>query len=130
MLKMIIPNDADGDALRRLIKIGADLTKPMDIDFHVAAPDEGSCQAIGKAAAMVGFRIHRSKDHNRAAWTCSCTKSMIDSMNDTLAATFKAKGLCRSLPKAIAQLIYNIFAPVNFYSGIAQPLLDQSDILG
>lgn len=37
---MTYPNDADGDALRRVAGAGSDMSKPMDIDFAVAAPDE------------------------------------------------------------------------------------------
>ena len=33
-----LPHDADGDAVRRLIATGSDLTKEMEIDFAVDAP--------------------------------------------------------------------------------------------
>ena len=36
------PYDADGDALRRLVDDGSDLTKPMCVEFQVAVPDEAA----------------------------------------------------------------------------------------
>ena len=32
------PDDADGDALRRIASTGADMSRPMQIDFFVAVP--------------------------------------------------------------------------------------------
>lgn len=39
-MKADFPDDADGDALRRLVNDGSDLTKPMLIDFQIAVPTE------------------------------------------------------------------------------------------
>ncbi|MCG8435309.1 MAG: ribonuclease E inhibitor RraB [Gammaproteobacteria bacterium] len=40
------PNDADGDALRRIAADGSDMTKPMEVDYHVAAPDQSASQML------------------------------------------------------------------------------------
>lgn len=79
-----IPNDADGDALRNLQADGFDLTKPMEIDFPVAAPTEAACKAIAAAAESAGFTTTcvEEEDHE---WTCWCTKIMAPQYKDIIA---------------------------------------------
>jgi Regulator of ribonuclease activity B len=43
------PNDSDGDALRRVVNDGSDMSKPMFIDFQVAVPDEAAANALAKS---------------------------------------------------------------------------------
>ena len=45
---MDFPNDADGDALRRVAE-RSDMSKPMDIDFAVDVPSKSSGEEIGRA---------------------------------------------------------------------------------
>ena len=52
-----LPNDADGDALRRLIKDGSDLRKPMYVDFQVAVPDKKSAKRLADVAKTVGSKV-------------------------------------------------------------------------
>jgi hypothetical protein len=79
-----LPNDADGDALRRLLNDGSDLTKPMVVDFQIAVPDEASCQAVAKAAGHVGFHTKVVAEKN-GEWTCWCTKTMVPSYDEVIA---------------------------------------------
>jgi regulator of ribonuclease activity B len=43
------PNDSDGDALRRVVNDGSDMSKPMFIDFQVAVPDEAAANVLAKS---------------------------------------------------------------------------------
>ena len=72
-----LPNDADGDALRRLAEDGSDLTKPMVIDFAVAVPDESAGRRIAAAAVKVGFSAGIDQDGESGEWTCYCTRTMV-----------------------------------------------------
>ena len=72
-----LPDDADGDALRRLRNDGADLNKPHSIDFHVAVPDEESGHVVLAAARELGFKVKLDKDEDGTDWTCYCTKTMV-----------------------------------------------------
>ncbi|MHC4974432.1 MAG: ribonuclease E inhibitor RraB [Planctomycetota bacterium] len=77
-----LPDDASGDALRRLLADGSDLSRPMDIDFHVAVPTEAAGHAIAAAVAPLGFSarvVEDDEDDQNGSWTCWCTKSMIAS---------------------------------------------------
>jgi hypothetical protein len=73
---MSFPDDADGDALRRIARDGSDLSKPMEIDFAVTAPSEGSARAIAKAAVSRGYRTDVERD-DVGTWSCYCTREMI-----------------------------------------------------
>ena len=79
--KLDFPDDADGDALRRIAQDGSDMSKPMEIEFAVAAPDEDSARAIAKAAASRGYRTDVDRD-GAGTWSCYCARSMV--------ATYKA----------------------------------------
>jgi regulator of RNase E activity RraB len=74
---MHLPNDADGDALRRLAAAGSDLSRPMSIDFAVAVPSRVAGLAVARAAAVVGYES--SVDGGGDGWTCYCTRRMVAS---------------------------------------------------
>ena len=48
------PNNADGEALRRVGADGSDLSKPMFINFHVALPGEASAKRLAAIAQKLG----------------------------------------------------------------------------
>jgi regulator of RNase E activity RraB len=72
-----LPNDANGDVLRRMLADGADLSKPHDIDFFIAAPNEQAGSAIASAAEQQGFSVDLDKDEEAADWTVCCSRSMV-----------------------------------------------------
>jgi regulator of RNase E activity RraB len=76
------PNDADGDALRRVSASGSNMSEPMDVDFQIAAPDEESAVSVAKEAAKLGYGTKVYMDTEECeegdyAWTCECTKSIV-----------------------------------------------------
>lgn len=54
---MIYPNDANGDALRRMEAQGDDLTRPRDIDFSVAFADARSAQRFAAHFRALGYEV-------------------------------------------------------------------------
>jgi len=70
------PNDADGDALRRVAGDN-DLSKPMTVDFHVAAPDQSIAEQIAAAAYGLGYRCSVYDSEDASSWTCECSSRMI-----------------------------------------------------
>jgi hypothetical protein len=74
---MNYPDDADGDALRKVVEAGADMSSPMVIDFSVDAPDERIARIIAELASAHGFDPSISCDEDRGSWTVSCSKSML-----------------------------------------------------
>ncbi len=74
---MEIPDDADGDAMRRVIADGADLTCPMLIDFQIDCPDMVSAEAIASKIPPDEFAISIYQDPSYGSVTCECTKKML-----------------------------------------------------
>jgi hypothetical protein len=71
------PKDADGDALRNVVEAGADMSRPMIIDFSIEAPDERSARRIAELVAIHGFDPSISEDDDSGTWSVYCSKSML-----------------------------------------------------
>jgi regulator of RNase E activity RraB len=88
------PNDADGDALRRVAACGSDMCRPMDIDFQIAALDEPTARKVAEEVARQGYRARiwfddQDQDPDEEAclpWTCDCTKFMLPDHGAIVAA--------------------------------------------
>jgi hypothetical protein len=85
-MRMDFPDDADGDALRQLVQIGADLSRPMMIDFTVDVPTGAAGWAVAHAAIAAGYRVAVEQDEEDGAWTCYCTRDMIVSYEAVVSA--------------------------------------------
>lgn len=72
-----LPNDSDGQALRRLVLDGSDLSKPMEIDFAMDIPNRNAGLAFSPIVEKLGFRTRLSQDQLTSDWTCYCTCTII-----------------------------------------------------
>jgi hypothetical protein len=81
-----LPNDSDGDALRRLIKLGNDLSRPMLIEFFVAVPSEEAGLAIAEAVEKQGYTTSVDFDDEDQEWTCYCSCEMVPTYLGLIAA--------------------------------------------
>jgi hypothetical protein len=50
------PDDDDGAVLRSLAEAGVDLSKPLEIEFHVAVLDEESGKMVAAAVQAGGYK--------------------------------------------------------------------------
>ncbi|MDG2012416.1 MAG: ribonuclease E inhibitor RraB [Pirellulaceae bacterium] len=98
------PDDADGNALKSLLELGCDLSKPMDVDIQVAVPDEEVSMQIAGAAAALGFRTEIFFDEDiedveeaTEPWTCECSKVMIVSYDSIVAAQASLNEIAKPL---------------------------------
>jgi hypothetical protein len=89
------PDDADGDALRRVASSGSDMALPMVIDFAVVVANEASARAVAAAVEPLGFdpSIYESPDDG--SWTVSCSKSMLATYEGVVAAQAELKEIVR-----------------------------------
>ncbi len=71
-----LPDDANGDALRRVFLDGSDPSRPMDIDFHVAVPDEVAGEKVAAAASQRGYDTEVVREED-GSLTCWCTINML-----------------------------------------------------
>jgi hypothetical protein len=74
---MKIPDDADGDAMRRAIARGDDLTRPMMVDFQIDCPDMASGEAIAAKVPAAEFAIRVYQDPEDTSVTCECSRKML-----------------------------------------------------
>jgi hypothetical protein len=82
----IYPDDADGDALRRVASTGANMSLPMDIDFFVAVPGREAGEAVAQLASRAGFSTELVYDEEDDAWECVCTKRILPTYGDVVGA--------------------------------------------
>src|SRR5260221_9703123 len=71
------PRDADGDALRRVVADGSDMSKPMDVDFPVVISDETTARRFSEFISKHGYAAHLWHDDDDVKWDVICVKNMI-----------------------------------------------------
>jgi regulator of RNase E activity RraB len=80
------PNDSDGDALRRVVHDGSDMSKPMYIDFQLAMPDATSSEAVAKLARELGYHVDvYDSPECSLPITCQCSTRMIATYDGVMA---------------------------------------------
>jgi hypothetical protein len=94
------PDDADGEALRRVAALGSDMSRPMDIHFHVAAPDEVTARTVAEEVVRLGYSAQIWVDDvegDSLPWTCTCSKTMLAHYGAILAAQAQLHRLAHPL---------------------------------
>jgi hypothetical protein len=89
------PDDADGDALRRVAAMGADMSRPMEIDFFVVVPDREAGEAVARLAARAGYRTELVHDEEDDAWDCYCSRRMLPTHEGVVTAQHELDQLGR-----------------------------------
>lgn len=74
---MQFPDDADGDAMRKVFDHGSDPDRAMDVDFMIACTSVETGKVIADLAVAKGYAVNVSTDEEDGAVTCYCTKSML-----------------------------------------------------
>jgi hypothetical protein len=77
MMNMRYPNDSDGDALRKVADAGADMSRPMVIEFSVDAADEVVARQIAELVAPLGFLPSISQNEDGNSWSVYCAKAIL-----------------------------------------------------
>jgi hypothetical protein len=88
------PDDADGGALRGLASGGSDMSRPMEIDFTIAVPDERAARNVAAAVVKRGYAADVFFDDEDNAWTCTCTKTMLATYEGVVAAQRELADVC------------------------------------
>jgi hypothetical protein len=93
------PNDADGEALSRLAEAGVDLSRPLPLEFTVAARDGVAAESIRQALAIHGYESQVEYDEGEPnedgqidpddeefgpSWTVSVKVEMVPSHGELL----------------------------------------------
>ena len=78
------PNDADGDALRRVADDGNDMGAPMVLDFPVVMPTETSAKRFAAVAATRGYRAEVWRHEDDPDWDVICSVAMVPTYADVV----------------------------------------------
>ena len=93
------PDDDDGIVLTQLEEEGIDMTRPLLLEFTVAAPDERSANAIEKAVTKLGYEaqiefdegeleegddLDESMEEFGPAWTVFLKVSMVPTYDEII----------------------------------------------
>ena len=89
------PADADGDAIRRGVALGVDLSRPVDVDFVVDVPSRAAGERIKILVGRLGYRTVLDADDEDTAWTCYCTRRMLLTHDGLMAARAALDAACR-----------------------------------
>jgi regulator of ribonuclease activity B len=78
------PNDANGDALRRMVADGDDLTKARDVDFSVVFADGASAEEFAKHLRALGYEVsvEDAETDQRFPWDVVVVKRMAPSYEE------------------------------------------------
>ena len=76
-MKHPYPDDADGDALRKVAESGADMSRPMVIEFSVDVPDERAARRVAEVVSPVGFYPSIFRHDETDSWSVYCAKEML-----------------------------------------------------
>jgi regulator of RNase E activity RraB len=90
---MDYPDDDDGDALRKVAEAGADMTRPMVIEFSIDAADERSARNIAELVEARGFDPSISDNDGGASWSVYCAKSMLATYEGVVAVQAELNAL-------------------------------------
>jgi hypothetical protein len=71
------PDDADGDALRKVAESGADMSRPMVIELSVDVPDERSAPSVAEVVGLAGFDPSVFHDDETNSCSIYCTKKIL-----------------------------------------------------
>lgn len=108
------PDDADGEVLAELAALGIDLTQPLQIEFHVAVPDEETanttCQALidagheshveyddGEPTEADSFDADEDDDEVEPSWTVYVNKNMVPDYDEIVRIQAELDALARPL---------------------------------
>jgi regulator of RNase E activity RraB len=91
----MFPDDADGEALRRVASTGADMSRPVSIDYFVSVPDREAGEAVARLATRLGYRVEVVHDAEDDAWECYCSKAMLPTYDGVVAAQRELDELSR-----------------------------------
>jgi hypothetical protein len=85
------PNDADGNALRFVAENGADMSRPMLVDFMIAVTSSAAGESIAHAVGALGYdtKVVRDTDDDgqeEDTWTVYCSQMMLLDYETVIAA--------------------------------------------
>jgi hypothetical protein len=89
------PDDADGDALRSVAESGADMSRPMKIEFTISAPSHETAVAIAEMVSVHGYVPEIYVDEQDYRVSLYCARVMMATYSGVVDAQAQLNRLCR-----------------------------------
>jgi hypothetical protein len=88
------PNDADGDALRKIRDSGSDMSKPHVLDFYLCFADENMARFVATILPSPVTIDEISKEDD-GRWTCFCKATLIPTYDAIVSVDRILEELCQ-----------------------------------
>jgi hypothetical protein len=88
------PDDDDGDALRRVAEDGADMSRPMEIEFSIDVSDVERARLLAERIAALGYIPDIYVDDETGSVSIYCAKTMIATHDGVVAAQSELNEVC------------------------------------
>jgi hypothetical protein len=88
------PDDDDGEVLRQVAAAGADMSKPMRIDFTIDVPDGERARSLAERIAALGYEPSVFVDDESGAISLYCARVMLATHEGVVAAQAELNSLC------------------------------------
>lgn len=81
---MTYPDDANGDALRRMQEAGDNLTRPRDVEFTVVFPTENTAKQFADHVCALGYAasVELTRTVEDCPWDVIVVKHMVPSYEE------------------------------------------------
>jgi regulator of ribonuclease activity B len=90
----VYPNDDDGDTLKAVAASGADMSKPMLIDFTIAVPTMEGARSLTERIAALGYAPELYVDEEDGSISLYCGRTMVATYEGVVAAQAELNLLC------------------------------------
>jgi Regulator of ribonuclease activity B len=91
------PDDDDGEVLRRVAAEGADMSRPMTIDYTIYAADIQSARALAERIAAIGYTPRLYVDDVDGSVSLYCARHMVATYDAVIACQEELNELCHSV---------------------------------
>jgi hypothetical protein len=95
-MRVSYPDDDDGDALKAVEARGADMSKPMRIEFSIDVPDIERARSLSERIAAHGYEPDIFVNDEDGAVSIYCARTMLATHEGVVAAQAELNVLCVS----------------------------------
>ena len=94
-METLYPDDADGDALRRVEAGGADMTRPMRIEFTIEVSDLALAKSIAELVSSHGYEPDIIVSDEDGSLSVCCAKMMLATYDGVVSGQAELTRLCK-----------------------------------
>ncbi len=93
-MRTLYPDDDDGDVLKKVEAHGADMSKPMRIEFSIDVPDVERARSLSERIAAHGYEPDIFINDEDGTVSIYCARTMLATHEGVVAAQAELNVLC------------------------------------